>query len=231
MGLARAMVLQPKVYLFDQPLAGLGSAAAVRGRTEIMKLHQRGSATILFATHDPAEALGFGERTVVVDSGIVQQDDRAQAIFDEPANLVSAGFLGEPPMNLVEGTVKQERDSLIFSEAGDGTMVVRLPALAGITGFAAGPVVLGFRPQDFDIAVSSATSPRSASSFRALVERAEPRGGETDLYLQTGAHNLVCRSRRWAEKGEGGHRFEFEIIEERTHLFDAKTGARITPKR
>lgn len=229
--LARAMVRQPKVFLFDEPFGGLTSAAARRGRAEIMKLHQRGSATILLATHDPAEALSFGQRTLIVDGGIIQQDDRAQAIFDAPVNLTAARFLGEPPMNLVAGTLKQERETVIFSEAGDGTMVVRLPALAGIRDLPGGSVVLGFRPTDFDIAVSSAASPRSTSSFRALVERTEPRGAETDLYLRTGAHDLMCRSRSWTDQGAGGHRFEFEIAEGKTHLFDAKTGARVTPGR
>lgn len=228
-GLARAMVRQPKVYLFDEPFAQLDRAAAARGRTAIAALRQRSSATILYATSDPAEALSLGARTVIIDGGIIQQDANAQTIFDAPANLMVAKFLGDPPMNLVQGALKQERDAIIFREGGDGTIAVRWPAsnfkdeteLGG-----GGPVVLGFHPHSFDVATSSGD--RSAPVFRALVERAEPRGAGTDLYLRTGEHELVCRSTRWGETDRAGHRFEFEIDPARTHLFDAGSGRVLT---
>ena len=80
------------------------------------------------------------------------------------------------------------------------------------------------------VASAAAGAERSATGFRALVDRGEPRGAETDLYLQTGAHELVCRSRRWVDQGEGGHRFQFEINLEKTHLFDPVSGLRIMAK-
>jgi multiple sugar transport system ATP-binding protein len=228
-GLARAMVRQPKVFLFDEPFAKLDRAAEARGRSAIAELRQRSSATILFATSDPAEALAFGARTVVIDAGVVQQDAEAQTIFQAPANLVVAKIFGDPPMNLVKGTLKQERDAVIFREAGDGTIAVRWPAarFAGGTEFG-GPVVLGFHPHAVDIA--SASGARSASVFRALVERAEPKGAGTDLYLRTGEHDLVCRSQRWDSAAQAGHRFEFEIEPEKAHLFDASSGRLLTPQ-
>jgi multiple sugar transport system ATP-binding protein len=229
-GLARAMVRQPKVYLFDEPFANLEQAAASRGRAAIAALRQRSSATILSATSDPGEALALGARTVVIKGGAVQQDAEAQEIFDAPVNAFVAGFFGEPPMNLVRGTLKQERDTVIFSEAGDGTIAFRGPEsrFAGLQEFA-GPVVLGFRPQDVEIAPSSEGTNRSPTGFRALVERAEPRGAETDLYLQTGAHGLICRSRRWAGQEGTGHRFQFEIDLGKTHFFAVDSGFRLTP--
>jgi multiple sugar transport system ATP-binding protein len=220
--LARAMVLQPKVFLFDEPFSGLDSAARSRGRAAIKKLHQRFPATMIYAAHDPVEALAMGERTVVLDHGRVQQDGAAQAIYDTPANLFVAGFVGSPPMNLVHGTLKQERDSMLFTEAGDGTVSIRLPISPEYSGK---PIVLGVRPEDIEIA--GAGGERSAISFKALVDRIEPRGAETELYLQTGGHDLVCRSRRWIDSGEGGRRFEFEIDLEKTHLFDPVSGQRI----
>ena len=225
--LARAMVLQPKVFLFDESFSGLDSAARRRGRAEIKKLHQRLPATMIYATHDPVEALAIGERTVVLDRGVVQQDGSAQAIYDTPANLYVAGFAGSPPMNLVQGTLKQERDSLVFTETGDGTIAIRLPLSNENAGK---PIVLGIRPEDLEIAAVAGGTGRSATGFRALVERIEPRGAETDLYLQTGAHEMVCRSRRWVDQGEGGHRFQFEINLEKTHFFDPASGVRIMAK-
>lgn len=225
--LARAMVLQPKVFLFDEPCSGLDSAARRRGRGWIKKLHQRMPATMVYATHDPVEALAIGERTVVLDRGSVQQDGSAQAIYDDPANLFVAGFSGSPPMNFVRGALKQERDSLLFTEMGDGTIAIRLPISKEYSGK---PVVLGIRPEDIEIAPAAGGAERSANGFRALVDRIEPRGAETDLYLQTGGHELVCRSRRWIDQGEGGHRFQFEMDLEKTHLFDPVSGVRIMAK-
>ena len=125
-------------------------------------------------------------------------------------------------MNLVQGTLKQERDSLLFTEAGDGTIAVRLPISAEYSGK---PIVLGIRPEDIEIAGAGAG--RSPTGFKALVDRIEPRGAETDLYLQTGGHELVCRSRRWIDPGEGGRRFQFEINLEKTQFFDPVSGLRI----
>jgi multiple sugar transport system ATP-binding protein len=229
LGLARAMVRQPKVYLFDEPFAGLGPDAARRGRAEITKLHQRSSATIVYATSNPAEAMSLGERTVVINQGVVQQDADAATIFQAPANLSVASFFGDPPMNLVRGMVKQERDGFLFSEDGDGTIALRLPdsRLAGAKDFAGKPIVLGIRPEEIEIASAAEDADRSAASFRALVDRAEPRGVETDLYLQTGAHELICRSRRWVDQAEGGHRLQFEIQPGNVHLFDPASGDRI----
>lgn len=227
--LARAMVRQPKVFLFDQPFSGLESDARMRGRAEIKKLHQRLPATMIYATHDPVEAMAMGERIVVLDHGVVQQDGKAQSIYDTPANMFVARFLGDPPMNLVHGTLKQERDSLLFSEAGDGTIAVRLPIsrFAGAKDFLGKPAVLGIRPEEIEIGSATSGGERSWTSFRALVDRMERRGAETDLHLQTGAHELVCRSRRWVDQGEGGHRFEFEIELGKAHLFDPASGRRI----
>ena len=220
--LARAMVLQPKVFLFDNPFSGLDSAVRSRGRAEIKKLHQRLPATMIYATHDPAEALALGERTLVLDQGRVQQDGAAQAIYNTPANVFVAGFAGSPPMNLVQGTLKQERDSVLFTEAGDGTIAIRLPISPEYSGK---QIVLGFRPEDIEIAAAGAE--RSATSFKALVDRIESRGVETDLYLQTGSHDLVCRSHRWIDPGEGGRRFQFEIDLEKAQVFDPVSGNRI----
>lgn len=222
--LARAMVLQPKVFLFDDPFSGLDPAARRRGRAQIKQLHQRLPATMIYATHDPVEALAIGERTVVLDRGSVEQDGSAQAIFDTPENLFVAGFAGSPPMNLIQGTLKQERDSLLFTEAGDGTIAIRLPISKEYSGKS---IVLGIRPEDIEIAPAAGGAERSPAGFKALVDRIEPRGSETDLYLKTGANELICRSRRWIEQGEGGHRFQFEIKLGKTHLFDPVSGRRI----
>ncbi len=230
LGLARAMAQQPRIYLFDRPFTKLGPLDASRGRAAIAALQQRSAATIIYATSDPVEALSLDARTVILADGTVQQDADAQTIYDSPANLTVAKFFGEPLMNLVQGTVKQERDGLIFVEAGEGTIAVGLPGprFDGATKLAGRAAVLGFRAASVEIA-SSEGSNRPGFGFRAVVERAEPKGPETDLYLRTGAHELICRTARWEEGG--GRRLRFVIDLAKASLFDAETGLRATQDR
>jgi len=221
-GLARAMVRQPKVYLFDEPFAGLDPAAARRGRAEIMKLYRRSGATVVYVTTNPSEALAFAERTVILIDGVIQQDGPAQGIYDGPANLAVAKFFGDPPINLVAGTLKQERNAAVFSEAADGTIAVPLASdrYSEAKHFFGKPVVLGFHPEDVEIGAES--------GFRALIERTEARGFETDLYLQTGAHMLIAKTLRRDEQVGDGHRVQCGITLEKAHLFDPETGRRVT---
>ena len=230
-GLARTMVRQPKVFLFDEPFAGLDRGAAARGRSAIAALRQRSSATILYATSDPAEAMGFGARTIIVDAGSVQQDADALTIFETPAHLSVAKFFGDPAMNLVQGNLKRERDSVVFREKGDGTISVRWPEADWKNGqdSSDGPVILGFHAHAVEMASSAGTSGRVGNVFRALVDRVEPKGTATDLYLRTGEHDLVCRSRLWGASDQAGHRFEFEIDRARTRLFEGNSGRLLTP--
>ena len=229
-GLARAMVRQPKVYLFDEPFAAFHPQEARRGRGEIVKLHQRSSATIIYATSVPSEAIAFGERTLVVLDGAIQQDDLAQNIYDAPANLTVARFFGDPTMNLVAGQVKEERNGLVFSESGDGTIAIQLAAdrFARAREFPGRAVLLGVRPEDIDIQGPIGAGTGGGPAFRALVERTERRGSGTDFYLQTGAHALIARSLSPGPEAQSGQRLQFRIQMESAHLFDAESGRRVT---
>ncbi|HEY2140085.1 MAG TPA: ABC transporter ATP-binding protein, partial [Chthoniobacterales bacterium] len=232
-GLARVMVRQPKVCLFDEPFANLDPMVAGRGRAAIGELRKRSSATILYSTTNAGEALALGARTVLLEDGAIQQDADAQLVFNEPANLFVARYFADLPMNLVHGTLKQERDAVTFVEKGDGTISVVLPASrfghANERGGQA--VILGFRAETVEIAASPEPATGSRSIFRALVERSEPRGSETDLYLRTGAHDLICRSRRWTGQEANGHRFQFQAELEKAYLFDAVSGFRLPLER
>ena len=229
-GLARAMVRQPRLYLFDRPFANLDPSDASRGRAAIAALQQRSSTTIIYATNDPSEALALSARTVVIAAGTVQQDADARTVYDSPANLTVAKFFGEPPMNLVRGALKRERDGIVFVEAGEGTISVNLPGprFDRATELAGTQVVLGFRPESVEIAPSEAPN-RPGLGFRAVVDRVEPRGTQTDLYLRTGAHELIARVARWEEGG--GRRLQFVIDLEEAALFDPETGLRMARNR
>jgi multiple sugar transport system ATP-binding protein len=225
----RAIVRQPKVFLFDEPLSNLDAKMRVQMRTEITKLHQRLQATMIYVTHDQIEAMTMGDRIVVMNDGIVQQIDTPLALYQQPINLFVAGFLGSPPMNFINGILKEEREALFFSEIQAGSIQVRLSSAerSGAREFAGKPVLFGIRPEDIELA-RFAPSDGTTGSFPAIVDIVEPMGAETNLYLQTGAHTVVCRSQRALDHREAGHRLQFEINLKKTHLFDPESGQRIT---
>jgi multiple sugar transport system ATP-binding protein len=154
--LARAVALQPKVFLFDEPLANLEAKTHGEMRNQIAKLHQRLPATMIYATHDPIEAMALGGRMVVVNQGAIQQDGTPLSLYDEPDNTFVAEFLS-PSFNLVQGTLKQDRDSLVFSERDDGTIELRWPSseFSETRDLVGKPVLLGIRPEAIKVAQSS----------------------------------------------------------------------------
>jgi multiple sugar transport system ATP-binding protein len=227
--ITRAIAFQPKAFLFDEALSNLDAKARGQMRNEITKLHQRLQATMIYATHDPIEAMAMGGRIVVMNDGAIQQDGTALALYDEPANSFVAEFMGSP-MNLVRGTLKEDRDSLVFSEREDGTIEVRLPIseFPGARDFAGELVLLGIRPEDIEVAEVTKVTEKHSASFTAIIDLVEPMGREANLYLQTGAHMLVCRTQREVDHREAGHRLQFELNVGKVCLFDPISRRRIT---
>lgn len=225
----RAIARQPKVILFDEPLKDLDPTTQGQMRTEIRKLHQRLQVTMIYATDDSAEAMTMGDRIVVIDHGVVQQSDPPHVIYSEPANLFAARALGVPPMNLIHGTLKQERDALLFRESGEGTIEARISPTdhPGASDFVGKPVVLGFRPEDMEIAQVTKGQEVARGAFPALVDSREDTGPATVLHLETGAHRLVCRTREPLAAGGEGRRMRFEINLKKAHLFDPVSTLRL----
>ena len=224
----RAIVRQPKVFLFDEPLSNLDAKMRVQMRAEITKLHQRLQATMVYVTHDQIEAMTMGDRIVVMHKGVVQQTDTPLTLYNDPSNLFVAGFLGSPPMNFLSGTLELEGDSLVFSEIKGGTIRVRLAARErpGARELVGKPVLLGIRPEDIELA-QFAGQEEVTGSFPAIIDMVEPMGPETNLYLQTGAQTVVCRSQRPLDHREVGHRLQFEMNLKKAHLFDPVSSKRV----
>jgi len=195
-------------------------------RTEITKLHQRLQATMMYVTHDQIEAMTMGDRIVVMNNGKVQQTDTPLKLYNEPDNLFVAGFLGSPPMNFINGELKQDRDTVVFKEMQGGTIEVRFKDRPRAREVFGKPMLLGIRPEDIELAQFSNTG-NAAASFPAIVDIVEPMGAETNLYLQTGAHTVVCRSQRALDHRETGHRLQFELNASKAHLFDPATTSRV----
>lgn len=229
--IGRAIVRQPKVLLFDEPLSNFDAEIRAEMRTEIRKLHQRlPGAAIIYATRDPIEAMTIGDRIVVMNNGMVQQNDSPLTLYNEPLNVFVAGFLGNPPMSFLKGTLRQERDTLRFTEVGDGAVEARFrneDRKAAAREFVGKPLLLGIRPEDIEIAQFSGEGEKSAAGFPAIIDAVEPMGAATNLYLQTGAHTLVCRSAGHLDHREAGHRVRFKIHPEKAHFFDPVSTLRI----
>ncbi len=223
--LGRAIVRQPKVFLFDEPLSNLDAKMRVQMRTEIIKLHQRLQSTMIYVTHDQVEAMTMGDRIVVMKDGLIQQIDTPLNVYHHPANLFVAGFLGSPPMNLVGGRLAATPGGVIFKEKDGGTIQCRLAGYPQAEALADKEVVLGIRPEH--LSVGAGAEPGMDRGFQAIVDVVEQTGAETSIYLQTRSSFLIARGDANLGNRDIGHRFTFEIDTEKVHLFDAVTTRRI----
>jgi len=222
----RAIVRQPKVFLFDEPLSNLDAKMRVQMRTELTKLHQRLQATMIYVTHDQIEAMTMGQRIVVMKDGVAQQIDSPLALYHNPKNLFVAGFLGSPPMNLINGRLKSgPGDSVVFAESGDGVIEVTLPDRAVAKPWVGKDIVLGVRPESISLVEGPVKAP--GSRFQAVVDLIEPMGAETNFYLQTGAHTIISRCETPVDVRETGHRLQFDMDTTKAHLFDTVSTNRI----
>jgi len=220
----RAIVRKPKVFLFDEPLSNLDAKMRVQMRTEISKLHQRLNNTMIYVTHDQVEAMTMGDRICVMKDGQVQQVAEPLEIYNHPANMFVAGFIGSPPMNFFTGTITGKNGVLFFEETktplGEGRMSLKLePEQARRLADRAGqPIALGLRPEDVeDRVVALQADP--AHIFRAAAEVIEPMGAETYLYLNSGGHSFISRSREQI-RVVPGEEVEMVANMKKAHFFD-----------
>ena len=181
--LGRAMVREPQVFLFDEPLSNLDARLRVEVRAEIKRLHQRVRATMVYVTHDQIEAMTLGDRIAVLKRGVLQQVADPFTLYERPANLFVAGFIGSPPIN-VFGARLADGDAL---EADGLRIAMPAPLAARLRGLAAS-LQVGIRPEDLTLA-----PPPSGGALRGEVEVREPLGNEVLVHWQTPVGDLVSR--------------------------------------
>ena len=227
--LGRAIVRKPKVFLFDEPLSNLDAKMRVQMRTEISKLHQRLATTMIYVTHDQIEAMTMGDRICLMKDGAIQQVAPPLEIYNEPANMFVAAFIGSPPMNFFAGTLIEKGGRLYFSEtaragsADSMLLEVPEPQAAKLGGWAQKKIFLGLRPEDLaDRVIVADPNPRHI--FSALLEVTEPMGAETYFYLNTGAHSFVARSPGQLRE-EVGRKIEFVADMKKARFFEAVDSA------
>ena len=182
--LGRAMVREPQLFLFDEPLSNLDAKLRVAMRGEIHRLHQRLLSTMVYVTHDQVEAMTLGERIAVMRLGVLQQLADPDTLYHRPANAFVAGFIGSPPMNLLTARVNDDGTVTI----GGGAPFRPEPAPASLAARRGQPVTLGIRPEDLAL-----HPPGAGASLEARLEVREPLGSETLLYWTTAAGALVSR--------------------------------------
>jgi multiple sugar transport system ATP-binding protein len=226
----RAIVRKPKVFLFDEPLSNLDAKMRVSTRTEISKLHARLGATMIYVTHDQVEAMTMGDRICVMKDGDIMQVAEPLTLYNHPANLFVAGFIGSPPMNLFKGTIQRGTHHLSFVEANPTGTPISIPLPESLSSRASGyidkPVVFGIRPENVQDTLTLAQADPSRT-IEVTVEVSEPMGAETYLYLNTGASSFIARVRP-TDRFEVNQRVKVTLDLDKAHLFDAATEQVIT---
>ena len=210
--LGRAMVRQPAVFLMDEPLSNLDATLRISMRAQIRHLHAEMRTTFVYVTHDQAEALTLADRIAVMRDGVIEQLGTPDDIYERPANMFVAGFLGSPAINLIEGELGTEVGTTCFRR---GQLMVPLPAVPAGT---RREVVLGLRAEDVGVVAPG------GPVLRGVVDTAMPAGSDQFLGLRVEGVDVFVRVGKDARMNEG-EAVELGLNPRRLHLFDKATGA------
>ena len=212
--MGRAIVRDPQVFLFDEPLSNLDAKLRVQMRTEIKELHQRLKTTSIYVTHDQIEAMTMADRIVVMRDGIVEQTGTPLDLYDTPVNIFVAGFIGSPAMNLVPGVARVNGAAPVVEFDGG----VRLPLPSSARASDGQPVLYGMRPEHCVL------SPGGGLPAEVVV--VEPTGADTQLFCRFNGQELTSLVRDRVTCKAGDHVALAPDVD-RAHLFDAKSGVRL----
>jgi multiple sugar transport system ATP-binding protein len=225
--LGRAIVREPKVFLMDEPLSNLDAKLRVQTRAELIKLHRRLGITTVYVTHDQVEAMTMGDRIALLNEGRIQQVDTPLQLFQHPANLFVAGFIGSPAMNLVPCSL-ESRDGAVYVKADP--LFLRLPEAkaARVKDWVGRPVIWGVRPDDiYDRGLNPPVPAAEDNTAILTVDVTEPMGSTVYAYLTAGEHALVADLDAETAARDGQHlQVVFDMA--KVHLFDPETELALT---
>ncbi|PHR87453.1 MAG: sugar ABC transporter ATP-binding protein [Blastopirellula sp.] len=208
--MGRAIVRNPDVFLFDEPLSNLDAKLRVQMRTEIKELHQKLKTTTVYVTHDQIEAMTMADIVVIMRDGVIEQSGKPLDIYDKPANLFVAQFIGSPGMNLLEGEIVLDKKSKIVKS---GNLSLPIPQSSKVE--VGQKVVYGIRPEHLKPKMNGQGLP-------AKIKVVEPTGPETHLYLDLDG-NEVCSTSRERLEWPVDSDINLSPVLDNVHLFDAKT--------
>ena len=220
--MGRALVRDPKLFLFDEPLSNLDAKLRVEMRTEIKKLHKELGASMVYVTHDQIEAMTLATKIVVMKGGVVQQVGTPAEIYTKPANLFVADFMGSPAMNLIPSEVRKNGSfyELVVKREGDKPLVLR----DKITEDLPSDVIIGIRPED--IGDSRLRKSEGLEMAKCLVDVVEPAGADTYVLLTLGGKEITARVPSDTE-AMSGENMNFTFNMNKISYFDPKTGLRL----
>jgi multiple sugar transport system ATP-binding protein len=190
--LGRAIVRNPQVFLFDEPLSNLDAKMRVQMRSEISRLHGQLGSTMIYVTHDQVEAMTMGDRICVMKDGVIMQVADPLTLYRKPENLFVAGFIGSPPMNLLRGKVQKQNSGLVFTETGEQNAIsipIKGPLESLVAKYIDKPIVLGVRPEH----ITEESKDGSHVPLTSAVDIAEPMGSESLVYMKAGGGNFIAK--------------------------------------
>jgi multiple sugar transport system ATP-binding protein len=223
--MGRALVRDPDVFLFDEPLSNLDAKLRIEMRTEIKKLHQRLGKTIVYVTHDQIEAMTLASRIAVMDNGHIRQFASPEDIYENPTDLFVAGFMGSPPMNIVTGRVVRDSGLVIDVTDAEGTIRFPVPAQyeSKLARYENQPVKLGLRPETITRANGAA---QDHFTFERIIDVVEPTGPDTMLVFTLGGQEAIARVHP-EDRMPAGTPYRFEVDMHKAKIFDAASGTRL----
>jgi multiple sugar transport system ATP-binding protein len=210
--MGRAIVRDPAVFLFDEPLSNLDAKLRVQMRAEIKELHQRLKTTIVYVTHDQVEAMTMADRIVVMNNGVVEQSGSPLDLYDNPANMFVASFIGSPSMNLLKGHIKAGARPCFETDSGVTLPLAKVPKVAD-----GRPAIYGIRPEHLEL---------GGKGVKAEVTVLEPMGSETQVFAKLGGQKIVGVFKQRLKTKPGEH-LTLMPNPAAVHLFDAASGLRI----
>ncbi|MCB1653084.1 MAG: TOBE domain-containing protein, partial [Pseudomonadales bacterium] len=220
--IGRAIVREPSAFLFDEPLSNLDAKLRVEMRTEMKLMHQRLKTTTVYVTHDQIEAMTLGDKVAVMKDGIIQQFGTPKQIYNDPANLFVASFIGSPPMNFIPLRL-QRKDGRLLALLDSGQARCELPMSMDDAGLEDREVILGLRPEQIVLASADAAG---MPTIRAEVQVTEPTGPDTLVFVQLNEAKVCCRLAPDVAP-QVGETLTLQFDPAKVLLFDAKTGERL----
>ena len=227
--MGRAIVREPQVFLFDEPLSNLDAKLRIDMRTEIKQLHQRLGSTIIYVTHDQIEAMTLATKIAVLKDGCIQQYGSPYEIYNNPSNMFVANFMGAPSMNLIEGQVKKVGDSIEFQMKSSRGENISLPVsnVKGLENHTDKLVVCGIRPEAItDLELLSNSSNAEVVKREIVVDVVEPAGSDTFAILELGEKQVVARL-NGNSRVSAGKKINLSFNLSQAVFFDRKSEKRI----
>lgn len=218
--LGRAIVRNPKVFLFDEPLSNLDAKLRVQMRTEISKLHSNLGTTMIYVTHDQTEAMTMGDKIVILNDGEVQQIDTPMNLYNNPINKFVAGFIGSPAMNFIEGIIVEDESLYFTSSSYELKIKLEKNVNHKLKSFVNSEIIIGIRPEDFLILKDDAVTKDFIS---VKIDLAEPLGNETLIYFNLDDQQIIARIIT-DQQVKKSTKIKLSINKSKLHFFEKSTG-------